>query len=348
MIGVKELDREILMHLDDQSLGCVLQINRWANEVCDDFFWRERTLRTHDLEVLEWRMADESHRGQYIRLARLTISEEQAIESSEGGRFDETLVLKQRGIPFSPKLMYAAACGGRLEIMKRLHREGIELRGRLMKGAAENGHLEVMEWLVDQGVAIKPSLISSALYGGSTRILDWLVQRGLIIDPMDMMHAMSGGSIEVVEWLIQRGLQPSQEYAYFAAIEKHVDLFEHLASRYGIRPQFDQNEINRIACRGHPEILEWLNGRPDQRTIDLIADIVQYLAGDTDFPTYRIYKMKKRLRLRGLPSRILRKLRLGIIEGSRNWEEIQKEYTPEELQDLINDYRRVLQWLIRG
>jgi hypothetical protein len=45
-IGNKDVDRELMMHLNDRELGLVCAVNRYAKSLCDEpIFWRNRIMR---------------------------------------------------------------------------------------------------------------------------------------------------------------------------------------------------------------------------------------------------------------------------------------------------------------
>ena len=49
LIGNKDVDIMFLNQLDDYELGKMCQVNKYVNSLCDDNFWRNRTIRKYNV-----------------------------------------------------------------------------------------------------------------------------------------------------------------------------------------------------------------------------------------------------------------------------------------------------------
>ncbi len=63
---IPELNREILLELDDKALGRMCETSKEAHDVCkDDLFWRERIIRVFDIDLTKYMDEESSYKDMY-------------------------------------------------------------------------------------------------------------------------------------------------------------------------------------------------------------------------------------------------------------------------------------------
>jgi len=170
---------DILLSLDDASLGRVCQTDTYVNSICqDDWFWRLRVERRFGAEVVQHKPRDETFFQQYQYLLRTSDPNEESWKD----RLDALMVLNQRGV--RPSVL------------------GVNW-------AAVDGHLQILDWLWTRGV--RPGVLGAnlAARNGRLQVLDWLDQRGVRPDVHGADWAEAKGQTQVLQWLAQRGVYPS-------------------------------------------------------------------------------------------------------------------------------------------
>lgn len=72
MLGIKDLNYEIMYRLDDESLGNLCQTDKKAKELCDnDMFWRNRIERLYGPDILKEKKEGEKWKDFYISSERI-------------------------------------------------------------------------------------------------------------------------------------------------------------------------------------------------------------------------------------------------------------------------------------
>src|SRR5665648_1245204 len=86
---------DILLDLDDSSLGRTCQTDAYVNSICrDDWFWRLKVERRFGTNVSQHKPQIETFFQQYRYLLRTGDPNEE----SQDGRLDALIVLDQRGV----------------------------------------------------------------------------------------------------------------------------------------------------------------------------------------------------------------------------------------------------------
>ena len=143
--GVRELDWNILLELDYQSLARACQANIEINRICqDDSFWKAKV--RHEFGVDQYKPEGISYQQQYRELIEVTDPDLAAIE----GRLDKLIVLDRRGIHSSPTTADWAVENGHLHVLEWLATRNILPTQTGVNLAAMNGHLQVLEWLASK------------------------------------------------------------------------------------------------------------------------------------------------------------------------------------------------------
>ena len=204
--GLKDVDREILKHVDDEELlkFCSLDRKTW-NEVCDDNFLRRRLNN-----VKQYKKDSESWKQFFLRFLyyKSLMKEMFEFEFTEGNfrKQYELLINNQLDIA---NLLFSAAIQGETSIVKYVAKQGVDLNtgsNYPLRLAALNGHLDVVKYLVEQGANIHVQNdypLRFASVGGHLHVVKYLIEKGANIHAEDdeaLRWASRNGHLEVVKY----------------------------------------------------------------------------------------------------------------------------------------------------
>ena len=208
LTGLKDVDREVLKHVDDKELLKICRINKkmW-NDVCDDNFLKRRLAKYPEIE--KYRKNNESMKRFFSRFIHYTNRMRKYGYNYLSGDFASQYNLLKRYK--RENLLFEAARYGELEIVKYTRRTGIfphALGERAFKIAIENGHLAIVKWLVEEGTSV------NIFQGAPLRL------------------AAEYGHFEIFKFLESVGAHTNYEKALmFAHAFGHVELEEYLKSK---------------------------------------------------------------------------------------------------------------------
>ena len=217
-VGIRELDREILLELDDETLDRACYVDRWTQSICDNpLFWRERILRKYGFEILQHKPLGETYYQQYQRLRRIKYEQDQYFYSIKYHHFDELLLLRRRGIELRPREMTLALIYGTIETLNWLAAQGLRPTSSSLDYAILGRSLENFKWVQRHGIPVGQGTTNDALRAGAVKILDYLFQDYNLLPHLDQrtLNALAAkGDLETFIWMNQHGLGlPSQENA---------------------------------------------------------------------------------------------------------------------------------------
>jgi hypothetical protein len=189
MTGVNEIDINILLQLDDESLTHVCQVDEYVRSLCNsDDLWRQR-LEMNYPDVLEYINPNISLKENYVNFSKYSLDLNGLLKAAEDGNLefiqfqidnDQSLVTFNpyfRSLPF----FNAAASGGHIDIMNWLLEIG------LIEQDPSNGFHNPKEPFADDepvGYTTYRELRDMAIKGDHPHLLDWLEQKGYpIINP---------------------------------------------------------------------------------------------------------------------------------------------------------------------
>ena len=116
--GLKDVDREILKHVDDEELLkiCTIDKKTW-NEICDDNFLKRRLDRYSDIE--KYKLANESYKQFFLRVIYYAskMREEFQFEYKSGDYIHQYNLLKEYHND-AWKLLWHAGKHGYLDLVK--------------------------------------------------------------------------------------------------------------------------------------------------------------------------------------------------------------------------------------
>lgn len=291
LTDVRELDRLILMDLDDLSLSQACQVNQWLQQICsDDLFWRERLQRRFGHEIMLMKKPRETYHQMYIRLAQLEYDEDQVGRSAEEGHLDEILLLYEAGVPMKWQDFIQAAIEGHLAVIEwALNTLEPEPDGgyrwvaepeRFMRAAVYGNQLKLAQWLNrNYDDLITPEVKIYALDRAGPELLDWLEQQGYVPGARDIGTAFFASNTEAMDWLIRRGIWPRLDDYIFALTTGRIGPLEHMYQQYEQLPDLRQVDINHAALNGKLASLIWLEEHgypyPDAQTAQRIAENIR-------------------------------------------------------------------------
>lgn len=147
--GLKDTDREILKHIDDEELLKVCHLDRktW-NKVCDDNFLKRRLSKYPGIE--KYKRSDESWKEFFLRvLYYIGKIKEQFRFSYTVGDFKRIYDLLKTGN--WSELLIKASEEGDISLVKYVNERGanmnLENYHEALVYASKNGHLEVVKYL---------------------------------------------------------------------------------------------------------------------------------------------------------------------------------------------------------
>ena len=151
--GLKDVDREILKHVDDEELlkFCSLDRKTW-NEVCDDNFLRRR-LNNNYPGTNQYKKDDESWKQFFLKVLYYKAKMKEKFEFEfVGGEFKKQYELLKNHT--GNILLMLSAENGETSLVKYAIKNGSKVYNYALKGAAANGHLDIVKYLVERGANI--------------------------------------------------------------------------------------------------------------------------------------------------------------------------------------------------
>ena len=163
LTGNKDVDMMILSKLNDVDLVNTCQVNKMANEVCNDQkFWLNRILSKFpiNLEVLTKYKGDRSWSDYYIDLRRITpeTAQKYLFNGTIQKRLDHVIIALHEGdINKDTNSLIFASMLGYLDMVKYLVEQGVDIHAdgpygpdSPLKAATNNRHLDVVEYLTSK------------------------------------------------------------------------------------------------------------------------------------------------------------------------------------------------------
>ena len=214
LTGLKDVDREVLKHLDDEDLlkVCVIDKRFW-NHVCDENFFKRRLEHKYS-GVQKYKKEKETWRNFYLRLMYyISKMKEEFKFIYKGGNFKIQYDLLKRYQKRKEDMLLNIEVLEDLSLTKYAveHGADIHILGDYpLVNAIKFGNVEVVKYLIENGAYIEhPLLLASAK--GYIDIVKYLVERGENINDKDWHNqtalslANENGHRNVAEYLISKG-----------------------------------------------------------------------------------------------------------------------------------------------
>ena len=290
--GLKDVDREILKHVDDDELIRICSIDKktW-NEVCDDNFLRRRLARYPDIE--RYKLKDESFKEFFLRVLYYTakMKELYHFEYRSGDFKEQYELLKRNSLPYdnrlsSPEgLFFDSIKLGFLDLVKYVIEKRVIKDAKVsgLKLAAEQGHLEIVKWLVKYGVTPLDDALIGAANKGHIEIVKYLLKRGANVHAKSdqaLGDASRTGNLEMVKLLVESGanIHAVQDYALrIAAGKGHLDVVKYFVEHGADVNAMDGEPLIQAAYNRKLAVLKYLvrqgaNPHAKNDTARLLAD----------------------------------------------------------------------------
>jgi ankyrin repeat protein len=270
LTGLKDVDREVLKHVDDKQLLKICSIDKktW-NEVCDDGFLRRRLSKYLGIdkykkeneswkqfflrsiyyiskmkEDFEFEHTSGDFQLQYKLLANNTINS-LLKESAERGILSLVKYAVEHGSnihSFDDVAVRIASTKGHLDVVKYLVEHGANIHeydNQAFRHAAQYGRLDVLKYLVEQGIDIHVEhdyAFEWAAYNGHLDIVQYLVEHGVDVrenNNFALKFASKNGHIDVVKYLVEHGADIHAEKDLslrWAKDSNHTEVVKYLQS----------------------------------------------------------------------------------------------------------------------
>ena len=156
LTGLKDVDREVLKHVDDDKLLRVCTIDRktW-NDVCDDNFLRRRLVIKYP-GIEQYKLENETWKHFFLRFIYYTslMREKHQFEYT-GGNFKRQFHLLENFSDID-QLITKAIEEGELSLVKFVLESGKEIQDDdlLLGYASKFGNVEIVRYLAEQGADI--------------------------------------------------------------------------------------------------------------------------------------------------------------------------------------------------
>ena len=212
--GLKDVDREILKHVDDNELiqACSTDRKTW-NDVCDDNFLKRRLHKYPGLE--KYKRENESWKQFFLRFIYYTskMREDHQFEYSSGN-FKKQYDLLEKRKESSNDLLIAAAGEGELPLVKHALKHGANIHifnDTALRYASIKRHFEIVKFLIDNGTDIHISdelALRMASESGNLEMVKYLIERGAEVhasNDYSLRYAVANNDLQMVKYLVQHG-----------------------------------------------------------------------------------------------------------------------------------------------
>ncbi len=179
---IPDLNREIFLKLDDNSLGRICETSKVANDMCnDDSFWRERIMSKFDIDLTKYKDEKSSYRDMYIFLKEYNA----------------------RGLELLLDKLYIY---GHLPILKYLIEEKIKINA--YHSITTVSYSIIHEYTIDNYYYTLERYLSDIAVTGNIEFFLYLIGKGVNIvgtrtDRTSLEMASSNGHLNIVEYIVQ-------------------------------------------------------------------------------------------------------------------------------------------------
>ena len=243
--GIKDVDREILLAMDDEDWLKTRSLNKYLfNIVCDDnFFYKSLFLKYPDTLLYYNVKKDKTYRRYYLKVIYYISKMKEDYNYSYISGNPKT----QYGIfKFVKKdinnLLIKSSIKGELNLVKEAIKRGADIHAKddyALQSASENGHLEVVKYLVENGADIHAKderALRLASLNGHLQVVKYLVNLGgniHIDNERPLIIASYNGDVELVKYLVSVGANihvDNDAPIKWAAENSALDVVEYLKS----------------------------------------------------------------------------------------------------------------------
>lgn len=266
--NILDIDREILLRLDDMSLCYICRVNKYSNTLCNEYFWNMRIKHVYNIELTE--SYYETYRYIYIYLSKApiefllpyavnrgylnlvkyilakyylsNIKNSVLIIASECGNMEIVkYIVNSVSTDIISDALVTAAKYGQLETLKYLVTKGGDIHARdniALVLALLNEHIHIIKYLIDAGanITVITKFFIDRLAGhGKLNILQYLVENvaNISISNDTLIYAARNGHISVVKYIIENRQTISLDIAIIEAYKNdHMEIIHYLTHQY--------------------------------------------------------------------------------------------------------------------
>lgn len=226
--SLKDIDREILMRMDDVNFLKTCSINNYfRDQVCDDIFLQNRLRYTYP-DTLQYKR-NESWRQYFLdTLYYIFKLKEDYKYSYKNG---------------NPRLQYYILKMAPPQAVKYMLQHGINITiggiNRALEVAAITGDLQVVKYLVESGAnELVPPLLFAINAAGKNindnnrlEVVKYLIEHGANINASEdyaLIYSSRKGHLELVKYLIEHGAKNVKRAIHVAMDAGHDNVVEYL------------------------------------------------------------------------------------------------------------------------
>ena len=264
--GLKDVDREILKHLDDEKLLkiCTLDRKTW-NEVCDDNFLRRRLMKYPGIE--KYKLENESWKRFYLRVLYYVSKMQEEYEYTyKTGNFKVQYdLLKNYKMD---KLLIEAARKGEVEIVKHAIENGANVHTAAdypLKLAVYAGNLDLVKLLLASSDNVRDDIAFRwASVAGKIDIVKYLVEKGVdihLLNDTAFRMASFEGQLPVVKYLVGKGANMhinNEEALRTASLHGHFDVVKYLVDQGADVNGQNGDALSLASAHGNLDIVKYL------------------------------------------------------------------------------------------
>ncbi len=274
LTGVADIDKEILLNLDDKDLDNVCSTNKRAEKICnDDQFWNLRIQRSYGSDLSKY-INGMKYKEIYKELIKLGYDINKVlIQASLLGYLPVVKYLIDSGANVNgtdsqyKSPLDSAAYGGHLSIVEYLI-ENEAMVNRSLGLAAKNGHLSVVTYLLENGAsshADKDEALTWASQHGQLSVVKYLIEYGVNIHSLNnqaLRRAAEYGHLPVVKYLIEHEAYIhvwDDEALTSASLEGHLSVVKYLLEKGADIHAIDDICLQWVSLNEHFSVVAYLD-----------------------------------------------------------------------------------------
>jgi len=245
MLGITEMDLEILYNSDLQTLLTLCQLNRYYQTLCSNpHFWGEKIRRDFQIEPTV------KSRENYILLNTFQqIVQNLEPEASVPKRWKELIrnLYQMRYMAHTIVIDYAIDAKNQAEMMKWL-----------LMALAESNQVDTLKLAVNHNLQMDSEIADIASAGGALQTLEWLATYDIYPLESGAIDAARYGHVHVLDWLETKGIHATDDAFYWASYNGQVEVLKWLSKRgYPKSKQIQETSVQEAADENRLETIMW-------------------------------------------------------------------------------------------
>lgn len=286
LTGIDDVDRVILLNLDDKSLlNACMSNKRSADISTNDNFWNQRIQHIYNVDL-----SDYKKENTYKEVYRI-------LRENKDSKHSELEEVSKRGyFPLVKQLIEED------KLKDHLHNNGV------LGWAARNGHLQIVKYLIEEA-EVKFHITDElalfwAAHTGQLTILKYLIGAGAEYNYRILRTAATDGHLSIVKYLIEELDvdidDDDKNYSIAVAAENgHISIVKYLNEIIKVHTWLDFS-LSMAAQHGHLHVVKYLveetgaNSHDGEAlnlaVIDEHISVIKYLIEEAGVNTNKISK----------------------------------------------------------